>query len=260
MNLYPYSNGHLMVAPYRHVAAPGDLDEGERAEMWALLDRSLGVLSDVMAPHGFNAGINIGRVAGAGRRGSHPPARRPALERRHELHAGAGRRQGDARAPDADGGQAARRLARLNPWVAASAGARDTDGDGEAVGRPSAKRADSRTSGHTAAKKRSRKSTGVRPRDAGQLDWCEAVTGSLVLGGAGEQDVVAPGAVDEEVLRREPDLGEAGFAAAPSASPRCRRASPPRAGGSRRCPNPHSHTWPTAAVAIPRPFRCCTTQ
>ena len=66
MNLYPYSNGHLMVAPYRHVAAPGDLDEGERAEMWALLDRSLDVLTDVMAPHGFNAGINIGRVAGAG--------------------------------------------------------------------------------------------------------------------------------------------------------------------------------------------------
>jgi ATP adenylyltransferase len=66
MNLYPYSNGHLMVAPYRHVAAPGDLDEGERADMWALLDRSLGVLTEVMAPHGFNAGINIGRVAGAG--------------------------------------------------------------------------------------------------------------------------------------------------------------------------------------------------
>ena len=66
MNLYPYSNGHLMVAPYRHVASPGDIDEGERAELWALLDRALGVLGDVMAPHGFNAGINIGRVAGAG--------------------------------------------------------------------------------------------------------------------------------------------------------------------------------------------------
>ena len=66
MNLYPYSNGHLMVAPYRHVAAPGHLDEAERAEMWALLDRSLGALTEVMAPHGFNAGINIGRVAGAG--------------------------------------------------------------------------------------------------------------------------------------------------------------------------------------------------
>jgi len=46
--------------------APGDLDESERAEMWALLDRSLDALTDVMAPHGFNAGINIGRVAGAG--------------------------------------------------------------------------------------------------------------------------------------------------------------------------------------------------
>ena len=66
LNLYPYSNGHLMVAPYRHVAVPGDLDEGERSEVWALLDRALGVLGDVMAPHGFNAGINLGRVAGAG--------------------------------------------------------------------------------------------------------------------------------------------------------------------------------------------------
>jgi ATP adenylyltransferase len=66
MNLYPYSNGHLMVAPYRHVAAPGNLDEVERLEMWALLDRALAVLGEVMTPHGFNAGINIGRVAGAG--------------------------------------------------------------------------------------------------------------------------------------------------------------------------------------------------
>jgi ATP adenylyltransferase len=66
MNLYPYSNGHLMVAPYRHVARPGDLDAGERAEVWALLDRAIGVLTAVMAPHGFNAGLNLGRVAGAG--------------------------------------------------------------------------------------------------------------------------------------------------------------------------------------------------
>jgi ATP adenylyltransferase len=66
MNLYPYSNGHLMVAPYRHLAAPGDLDGEERAELWELLDRSIAVLTEVMAPHGFNAGINLGRVAGAG--------------------------------------------------------------------------------------------------------------------------------------------------------------------------------------------------
>ncbi len=66
MNLYPYSNGHLMVAPYRHVGTPGELEADERAEMWELLDRSIGVLTAVMQPHGFNAGINLGRVAGAG--------------------------------------------------------------------------------------------------------------------------------------------------------------------------------------------------
>jgi ATP adenylyltransferase len=66
MNLYPYSSGHLMVAPYRHVAAPGELDADERAEMWELLDRALAVLREVLAPHGFNAGLNLGRVAGAG--------------------------------------------------------------------------------------------------------------------------------------------------------------------------------------------------
>jgi ATP adenylyltransferase len=66
MNLYPYSNGHLMVAPYRHLAGPGDLDDAERAEMWRLLDESVRALTEAMSPHGFNAGINIGRVAGAG--------------------------------------------------------------------------------------------------------------------------------------------------------------------------------------------------
>jgi ATP adenylyltransferase len=66
MNLYPYSNGHLMVAPYRHLAGPGELDEAERAEMWRLLDEAVRALTGAMSPHGFNAGINIGRVAGAG--------------------------------------------------------------------------------------------------------------------------------------------------------------------------------------------------
>ncbi len=66
MNLYPYSNGHVMVAPYRHIAGPGDLDADERAEVWSLLDRSVRALTAAMSPHGFNAGINLGRVAGAG--------------------------------------------------------------------------------------------------------------------------------------------------------------------------------------------------
>jgi ATP adenylyltransferase len=66
MNLYPYSNGHFMVAPYRHVADPGELDGPERAEMWALLDQGLRALAEAMTPHGYNVGMNLGRVAGAG--------------------------------------------------------------------------------------------------------------------------------------------------------------------------------------------------
>ena len=66
LNKFPYNNGHLMVIPRAHVAEPGDLEAGEQAEMWALLDRSLRALSAVMSPHGFNVGMNLGRVAGAG--------------------------------------------------------------------------------------------------------------------------------------------------------------------------------------------------
>ena len=66
LNLYPYSNGHLMVAPYRHIARPGDLTAEERAELWELLDQGITALTAAMQPHGFNAGLNLGRVAGAG--------------------------------------------------------------------------------------------------------------------------------------------------------------------------------------------------
>lgn len=66
LNKYPYTSGHLMVAPFRHVAAPGDLDTAERAELWELLDRSLAALAKAFAPHGYNAGLNLGRAAGAG--------------------------------------------------------------------------------------------------------------------------------------------------------------------------------------------------
>jgi ATP adenylyltransferase len=66
LNRYPYSNGHLLIAPYRHVPTPGDLDHDERAELWELLDRALGVLDRTLQPHGSNAGLNLGRSAGAG--------------------------------------------------------------------------------------------------------------------------------------------------------------------------------------------------
>ncbi len=66
LNLYPYANGHLMVAPYRHLASPGDLDADERAELWQLLDHCLRALDATLKPHGANAGLNLGRSAGAG--------------------------------------------------------------------------------------------------------------------------------------------------------------------------------------------------
>ena len=66
LNLFPYSNGHLMVAPYRHIARPAELDSGERAELWELMTQGITALEQSMAPHGFNAGLNLGRVAGAG--------------------------------------------------------------------------------------------------------------------------------------------------------------------------------------------------
>jgi ATP adenylyltransferase len=66
LNRYPYTTGHFMVAQYRHVASPGDLDAGEQAEIWGLMTRAMGALDAAMKPHGYNLGANLGRVAGAG--------------------------------------------------------------------------------------------------------------------------------------------------------------------------------------------------
>jgi len=66
LNRYPYNNGHLMVVPYAHVATLEDLDAETLAELMALTQRSLRVLREAYAPQGFNVGVNIGEVAGAG--------------------------------------------------------------------------------------------------------------------------------------------------------------------------------------------------
>jgi ATP adenylyltransferase len=66
LNLFPYTNGHLMVAPYEHLARLQDLDEETVAEMMALARRAMARLEEVYAPHGYNVGFNQGRVAGAG--------------------------------------------------------------------------------------------------------------------------------------------------------------------------------------------------
>jgi ATP adenylyltransferase len=66
LNLYPYSPGHLMVCPYRHVADYPDLDDAETAEVAASTKTAMRVLRQVSGAHGFNVGMNQGAVAGAG--------------------------------------------------------------------------------------------------------------------------------------------------------------------------------------------------
>jgi ATP adenylyltransferase len=66
LNKYPYSSGHLMVAPARHLDTLGDLDDDEALELHRLAVASLAALDAAMSPHGHNLGWNLGRVAGAG--------------------------------------------------------------------------------------------------------------------------------------------------------------------------------------------------
>src|SRR5437773_5205833 len=66
LNTFPYNPGHLMVAPFRHVADLEELDDEEMTDISALLRRSVRALKDAVGPDGFNVGMNLGRVAGAG--------------------------------------------------------------------------------------------------------------------------------------------------------------------------------------------------
>lgn len=66
INAYPYTNGHLMIIPYRHLGSLEFLLPEERLEMFDLVDISVRVLKEAMCPDGFNIGINLGRAAGAG--------------------------------------------------------------------------------------------------------------------------------------------------------------------------------------------------
>jgi ATP adenylyltransferase len=66
LNAFPYASGHVMVSPYRHVGELEELDEPEVAELMLLVRGAIGALRDVMRPAGFNVGLNLGRVAGAG--------------------------------------------------------------------------------------------------------------------------------------------------------------------------------------------------
>ena len=66
LNLYPYNNGHLMIAPHEHVSQYHALDAALAAEIAYLTQRSITALGAAFRPDGYNVGMNLGRVAGAG--------------------------------------------------------------------------------------------------------------------------------------------------------------------------------------------------
>jgi ATP adenylyltransferase len=66
LNKFPYSSGHLMVAPLRHAGELGDLENEEAVEIHRLVVQSLEALAAAYDPQGFNVGWNLGRAAGAG--------------------------------------------------------------------------------------------------------------------------------------------------------------------------------------------------
>jgi ATP adenylyltransferase len=66
LNLHPYTNGHVMIAPLAHLASPLASDAEGRAEFWPLVLRTQRVLEAAYQPDGFNLGMNLGRSAGAG--------------------------------------------------------------------------------------------------------------------------------------------------------------------------------------------------
>lgn len=66
LNKFPYANGHMMVAPYRHVSCLTELSTEESQEMMVWMRRCVAVLKEALHPQGINAGFNLGEAAGAG--------------------------------------------------------------------------------------------------------------------------------------------------------------------------------------------------
>jgi ATP adenylyltransferase len=66
LNKFPYSSGHLMLAPYRHLAEFGELSDEEALEVHRLAEGGMAALAETFAPQGYNLGWNLGRIAGAG--------------------------------------------------------------------------------------------------------------------------------------------------------------------------------------------------
>lgn len=66
LNGYPYNPGHVMVSPYQHIATLEDMTDAVRDEHFRIVSRTVNILKQMFDPAGFNIGINLGRVAGAG--------------------------------------------------------------------------------------------------------------------------------------------------------------------------------------------------
>jgi ATP adenylyltransferase len=66
LNLYPYTSGHVLIVPYRHISDYSDLTDEETAEFSGFTKQAMAALRTASGPHGFNVGMNLGTVAGAG--------------------------------------------------------------------------------------------------------------------------------------------------------------------------------------------------
>ena len=66
MNLYPYTNGHLMISPYKHTSDPNDISAMGNQEIMFLANKSMEIIKKIMGADGFNFGANLGKAAGAG--------------------------------------------------------------------------------------------------------------------------------------------------------------------------------------------------
>ena len=66
LNAYPYNNSHLLVSPFRHVGFLEKLKDSELLDLMQTVNLSIKALSQAIAPEGFNVGLNLGKIAGAG--------------------------------------------------------------------------------------------------------------------------------------------------------------------------------------------------
>lgn len=66
LNIYPYNNGHIMVAPYKHLSCLTELEQETSLEIQNLIQESIKILRSILNAEGFNLGMNLGKVSGAG--------------------------------------------------------------------------------------------------------------------------------------------------------------------------------------------------